>query len=271
MHLFDYFQNNYIFLFCIGIFSLLVGSFLNVVIVRLPQYLFSDTAHPSPSFWEPRSRCLRCQQVIQARDNVPLFSFFWLRGRCRHCQHPISLRYPLVELLTCIISILVAAHFGFSMTTLPALIFTWSLITLSFIDQEHLILPNSITWPFIILGLFFNAFNFFCSFQSALLGAVIGYYSLWTIYQAYKFITHKEGMGYGDFKLLAMISAWLGWQYLPFIFLISSVLGSIIGLSLMLFQGKTKDFPLPFGPYLALAAIIVLLWGNHLFQLIGTV
>jgi leader peptidase (prepilin peptidase)/N-methyltransferase len=266
MFILDYFQNSTAFLFGIGILSLMIGSFLNVVIVRLPHHSLPNPSHPIPSLWEPRSRCLNCLNVIHMLDNIPLLSFCYLKGRCRHCQHPISFRYPLVELLTCFFSVLVAAHFGIHIITFAALMFTWSLVTLAFIDYEHLILPNSITLPFMVLGLLLNSCHLFCSFQDAVVGAIIGYYSLWTVYQVHKLITHKEGMGYGDFKLLAMMGAWLGWQYLPLIILISSLLGSIIGMGLILFQKKDKDFPFPFGPYLALAGVIVLLRGKHLFQ-----
>jgi len=255
-----------LFLVCIGILSLTVGSFLNVVVARLP-HTYSHNANPAtPALWHPRSQCPNCQHPIQALDNIPLLSFFWLRGHCRHCRSPISIQYPLTELLTSLLSLLVAIHFGVSIQTGFALTLLWALIALSFIDFKHFILPDSITLPFMGFGILINFFDVFCSLQDSMLGSLLGYSTLWLVYKTHKAITGKEGMGYGDFKLLAMLGAWLGWQDIPLIILFSSAIGSCAGLGLILFQKQDRHTPIPFGPYLALAGFIALLWDKTLIN-----
>ena len=231
----------------IGLFGLLIGSFLNVVIIRLPRMLahswtvqcYEYLKQPLPAETKepynlvlPRSHCPKCNHMISAIDNIPVISFLFLKGRCRHCQTPISWRYPLIEITTALLSIVVAYRFAISWQTLAALILTWSLITLTVIDLQEQLLPDDITLPLLWLGLIVNSQSFFTSLESALFGAVAGYLFLWSIYWLFKLLTHKEGMGYGDFKLLAMLGAWLGWQVLPVIILLSSVVGVVVGLTL---------------------------------------
>jgi len=270
-----------------GIIGLLIGSFLNVVIYRLPimmqrnwrkqcvDYLQLDSTEISYPIDEqypfnlllPRSHCPHCNTQIKAHQNIPVLSFFWLKGRCRICEQPISLRYPLVEAITSIVSIIVAWHFGYCVTTLFALLLAWSLITLSVIDIEHYLLPDSITLPLIGSGLFLSLFGFFTEPSASILGALIGYLSLWAVFQLFKLLTGKEGMGYGDFKLLSLLGAWLGWQYLPLIITFSTLLGAIIGsISIVLLKNNINK-PIPFGPYLAIAGGITLLWGKQINQI----
>lgn len=266
-------------LFLIGLLGLAVGSFLNVVIVRVPRMLqnawqLECLAEPpagltsiSTSFnlLHPRSQCPQCQQSIAWFDNIPLFSFLRLRGRCRHCQQKISLRYPLVELLTSLLSVIVVLRFGISPIAFAGILLTWGLIALSFIDIDHTLLPDDITLPFLWLGLVLGVFEIFQTANASILGAVAGYLSLFTVFLVFKWITHKEGMGNGDFKMLAMLGAWFGWQSLPLIIFISSSLGSLVGISLMLLQGRDKDYPIPFGPFLAIGGFIALLCGPDYF------
>jgi leader peptidase (prepilin peptidase)/N-methyltransferase len=200
-------------------------------------------------------------------DNIPVLSFLFLKGQCRHCHTPISWRYPLTEIATALLSLLVAYRFGFSGQTLAALILTWSLIALCLIDYAEQILPDDITLPVLWLGLILNSQALFTSLQSALFGAVVGYLFLWSVYWLFKLVTHKEGMGYGDFKLLAMLGAWLGWQALPMIILLSSVVGVIVGLSMIGFKRLSREQPMPFGPYLAMAGWLSLMWGDKLSSL----
>jgi leader peptidase (prepilin peptidase)/N-methyltransferase len=262
---------DYLFPFYIGLLGLLIGSFLNVVILRLPKVLLSsveETNQNSPfSLLLPRSYCPKCLNFIAWYDNVPLFSYLWLGRKCRHCHQPISWRYPGIEAFTALLSFWIAHHFGFHLTTLASLFFIWALIALSFIDIDHTFLPDDITFPALWLGLLFNAVDVFTSPTAAILGAAGGYCILWSVYWIFKLITHKEGMGYGDFKLLALLGAWLGWQALPLIILLSSLLGSIIGLALIVFKGKNKHSAIPFGPFLTLAGFVALLWGPKLNQL----
>lgn len=254
----------------------MAGSFLNLVIIRLPRMLYNTWQQEAErggklsayNLFIPRSHCVHCKHTIAWFDNIPLLGFLWLRGHCRYCHHNISLRYPFIELLTALLSIGVAIRFGLSPLTLAALSLTWALIALTFIDIDHTLLPDNITLPFLWLGLFVNLFTVFQNAESAILGAILGYLFLWTVYWIFKWITHKEGMGYGDFKLLAMLAAWLGWQALPSIILISSFVGSVVGICLILFQGRDKLKPIPFGPFLAMSGFITLLWGselNHLY------
>lgn len=262
--------------------GLMVGSFLNVVIYRLPKMIERDMAEQCASLsgdtppaqnqdrfnlFFPRSRCPGCGHAISALENIPVFSFLALRGRCRACAQPIKLRYPIIEALTGLISGYVAYRYGPSWQTVGALIFIWSLIALTFIDFDTQWLPDDITLPLVWCGLLFNLQGVFTTIHSAIIGAVAGYLLLWTIYWSFKLLTHKEGMGYGDFKLLAAIGAWLGWQMLPLTILLSSVVGAVVGISLMLFAKHGRDVPIPFGPYLAGGGVIAMFWGQELTQL----
>lgn len=260
--------------------GLLVGSFLNVVIYRLPVMMqrewesqcaeLSGQASPEQATFnlsKPRSRCPHCQHAITALENIPVISYLFLGGKCRECKASIAFRYPVIEALTGLMSAVVAWHFGFSWTCLGALFLTWSLIALTFIDVDHQLLPDKITLPLMWLGLFFNLFGVYTDLTSSVIGAIAGYLSLWSLYHLFRLITGKEGMGYGDFKLLAALGAWLGWQYLPIIVLLSSLVGAVVGITLVLLQKHQRDIPIPFGPYLAAAGWIALIWGDTLNQL----
>lgn len=261
MNTLDFFLSHPIAFQCfITFLGLMVGSFLNVVITRLP------VLNPNFISFNARSQCPKCYHMIHAKDNIPLISFFILKGRCRHCQEKISWRYPFIELLTASLSFCVAAHFGASMQTVMALILTWALIILSFIDLDHMILPDDITLPMLWLGLILSIFSVFQNSTDSILGASLGYLSLWSIYWLFKLMTDKEGIGYGDFKLLAMLGAWLGWQMIPFIILISSLLGSVVGLYFIVIKKFNKNTPLPFGPYIALAGWLALLGQSNIMN-----
>jgi leader peptidase (prepilin peptidase) / N-methyltransferase len=264
-----------------SILGLLVGSFLNVVIHRLPRMMENDwraqcaelasntnevpLATPEKQVYNlvvPRSACPGCGHQITAVENIPIISYLALRGRCHGCKRKISPRYPIVEGITALLSGLIAWHFGCGAAGVSALIFLWSLIALTFIDADTQLLPDSITLPMLWLGLLVNINGTFTDLRSAVLGAVFGYLALWTVYWVFKLITKKEGMGYGDFKLLAAIGAWLGWQVLPLVILLSSVVGAVVGIILILLARLGRNIPLPFGPYLAMAGLIALLWGQ---------
>ncbi len=282
MPLVEVFQDSPLFfLSTLGILGLLVGSFLNVVIHRLPvmlernwrreclEFLGQPTEEEPNRFdlIQPASTCPHCGHQIRAWENIPLLSFLLQKGRCTRCGTSISIRYPLVELLTALLSVAVAWHFGVTMQTLWALVLTWTLIALSFIDIDHQLLPDVITLPILWLGLFLSLFHLFTDPESAIIGAIAGYLVLWTVYQLFKLLTGKEGMGFGDFKLLALFGAWLGWQMLPMIILLSSLVGALLGITMILIQGRDRHSPIPFGPYLAIAGWIALLWGDPLNQL----
>ena len=252
--------------------ALSVGSFLNVAIYRMPVMLqrewraqaievleLDPPAHNEPAFnlLTPRSRCPSCKTTIAARYNIPVVSWLALRGRCAHCAAPISPRYPLVELLTTVASVFVVAKFGYTWLGAAALAFTWAMIALTFIDIDTKLLPDQITLPLLWLGLIVNVAGGFTDPTSAVIGAVIGYLLLWSIYWAFKLITHKEGMGYGDFKLLAALGAWFGWQALPILVLLSSVVGIALGGAFLLARRSREA--IPFGPYLAIAGWVTLL------------
>jgi leader peptidase (prepilin peptidase) / N-methyltransferase len=272
-----------LFVLAMGGLGLLIGSFLNVVIHRLPRMmerqwqadcaslsstsLSESTALAKFNLVVPRSRCPHCAAMITAIDNIPLVSYWCLRGRCRHCKARISIRYPLVELATAILTAVIAAHFGFEWTALWAALLTWSLIALAAIDFDTQFLPDAITLPMLWLGLLLNGQGVFVDLHSAVIGAALGYLSLWSIYWLFKLLTNKEGMGYGDFKLLGMLGAWLGWKMLPIIILSASLVGAVVGLSLIAFAGRDRAQPIPFGPYLAAAGWITLLWGDQLADL----
>ncbi len=286
MDIFTYFeQHPTIYITYAGIIGLLVGSFLNVVILRLPRMLERQWQAECAAFMDqdpildqvstpqekfnlitPRSHCPQCQHVIKAWENIPILSYVILRGRCSSCQTPIPKRYPLTEFITGILSLVIAWHFAPGWAAIAALLLTWALITLSIIDIDHQILPDNITLPFLWIGLVLSLFNVFTDSHSAIIGAVIGYMTLWTIYQSFKLATGKEGMGYGDFKLLAVLGAWLGWQHLLTIILLSSLVGAVIGIGMIIFRGHNRSIPIPFGPYLAIAGWITLVWRDELFQ-----
>ncbi|MFT7414011.1 MAG: leader peptidase (prepilin peptidase)/N-methyltransferase, partial [Methylophagaceae bacterium] len=208
------------------------------------------------------SRCPHCNHAITAIENVPIISYLFLGGKCKQCKAAISKRYPLIEALTGLLSGIVAWHFGFDWTCLGGLLLTWSLITLTFIDIDHQLLPDSITLPLLWLGIVFNLFTVYTDLSSSVIGAIAGYLSLWLVFHGFKLATGKEGMGYGDFKLLAALGAWFGWIILPSIILLSSLVGAIVGVSLILFCQHQRNIPIPFGPYLAAAGWIALVWGD---------
>jgi leader peptidase (prepilin peptidase)/N-methyltransferase len=261
--------------FVCGLFGLFIGSFINVVIYRLPvmmqrswrqqcQELLEQEieGHDKFNLATPGSRCPKCGHKISALENIPVISFLLQRGRCKHCDVKISPRYPAIELLTGIISATVAWKLGFGLPLAFALLLSWALIALTFIDFDHQLLPDDITLPFMWLGLLLSLFNVFTDMQSSIIGAVAGYLALWSVYQLFKLLTGKEGMGYGDFKLLALFGAWFGWQALPMVILLSSLVGAVVGISLILFRGRDRQLPIPFGPYLAAAGWIAMLWGE---------
>lgn len=257
--------------------GLIVGSFLNVLVHRLPLMLerqwrddareaLALPAQPAERFdlLLPASRCPHCQRRIRAWENIPVLSYLFLRGRCAGCKTRISPRYPLVELASAGLTLFAAWHFGFSASAVAFMVLTWGLLALSLIDIEHQLLPDALVLPLLWLGLIVNAFGLFVPLEQALWGAVGGYLVLWTVYWLFKLITGKEGMGYGDFKLLAMIGAWGGWQILPFTLLFSSLVGALLGLILLRLSGQRAGTPIPFGPYMALAGWIALLWGGQI-------
>ena len=256
------------------IMALIVGSFLNVVIVRVPQQLQWQwhgklEGLPKPAgVAGPVSRCPSCQQPIRWRDNLPLISFLILKGHCHSCNTAISGRYPLVEALCAGLSVVVVIVMGTQWSTLAALVFTWCLIALAFIDLEHFLLPDRITLPLLAIGLGVNAANGFTDLTSAVIGAAAGYGALWIVFHGFRIVTGKEGMGYGDFKLLAALGAWMGWQLLPLIILLSAGTGAIIGITMLILKRHQRSQQVPFGPYLAGAGWLALLWGvdfNHYY------
>ncbi len=260
-----------------GLFGLMVGSFLNVVIHRLPIMMERDwaaqcaelRAEPPPVFEalslaRPRSRCPKCGHSISALENIPIISWLLLHARCKGCAAPISFRYPLIEALTGLLFALAAWHFGFTVAGLGTLVFVAALIALTGIDFDTQLLPDDITLPLLWLGLALNAFSVYTDLKSAVIGAMAGYLSMWAVYWSFKLITGKEGMGYGDFKLLAALGAWLGWQMLPLTILLSSFVGAVVGIALMVFARHGRNVPIPFGPYLAAAGAIALVWGKPL-------
>jgi leader peptidase (prepilin peptidase)/N-methyltransferase len=267
-------------MFSTGMLGLVVGSFLNVVIHRLPlimerawsrelrEHLGEDTTDSSEeaayNLVTPASRCPQCGHRISAAENIPVLSYLFLRGRCSECGARIPVRYPLVELTTALLSVVVAMRFGFSIQTLAALAFTWALVPLFMIDFDHQILPDSITLPLLWGGLLLSLSGVFVDTTASIIGASAGYMSLWGIYHLFKILTGKEGMGYGDFKLLGAIGAWVGWQALPVVVLFSSLVGAVLGIALILFRGRDHSQPMPFGPFLASAGWLTLLWGNDI-------
>lgn len=280
------------------VLGLCVGSFLNVVVHRLPIMLQRDwraqsrhvlqewaaesdapasvksirneldrldaQADPAYNLLKPRSSCPSCRRTIRARENIPLLSYVLLKGRCAGCGQRIKLRYPLVEAFTALVTALIGWHFGFSLAALAAAVFAWSLIAASVIDLDTQLLPDDITLPLVWAGLLFNLGGVFVPLSSAVIGAAAGYLSLWSVYWLFKLVTGKEGMGFGDFKLLAAIGAFLGWKMLPATILLSSLVGAVVGIGLILFAGRDRQIPIPFGPYLAAAGLLALLLGEQI-------
>ncbi len=264
----------------LGILGLLVGSFLNVVIHRLPRMMEQEwqaqcaelrgeeaPSAPALSLARPRSRCPQCGHPIGALENIPIISYLLLGGRCKACKTRIPLRYPLVELTAALLAGFAAWHFGPGWQAIGATLLLWTLLTLAMIDLDTQLLPDSLTLPLLWLGLLFNLHNQFVPLSTAVVGAMAGYLALWSVYWLFKLATGKEGMGYGDFKLLAALGAWLGWTMLPAIILLSSVVGAIVGISLMVAARHGRNRPIPFGPYLAAAGAIALFWGDTLNRL----
>lgn len=264
------------------VFGLMIGSFLNVVIYRLPLILEQDwklqcqellgidqkEKKTKPfNLAQPGSHCPKCGQAITPLQNIPVLSYLLQKGRCRHCKVHISLRYPLVELLTAMLTVLVLSQLGITIEAVLGILIVWALIVLTFIDIDHQLLPDDITLPLLWSGLLAHVIwpdIYGVSLKSAVIGAISGYLILWIVYQAFRLLTGKEGMGFGDFKLLAVFGAWLGWQMLPLVILVSSAIGAITGIIVLLTLGKDKNTPLPFGPYLCIAGLIALLWGQQL-------
>jgi len=265
-----------------------MGSFLNVVIHRLPKMMEREWRHQCAELNEqqtedlapynlviPRSACPHCGHRISALENIPVISYLLLRGKCKGCGAAISLRYPIVEALSGILSAYAAWHFGFGLAGLGALLFIWALIALTFIDFDTQLLPDSITLPLLWLGLLLNIYGKYTDgLQSAVIGAAGGYLALWSVYWLFKLATGKDGMGFGDFKLLAAIGAWLGWQMLPLVILLSSLVGAVVGIVLIVAARHGRSVPIPFGPYLAGGGLIALFWGQTLthsyLQLLAT-
>ena len=262
-------------------FGLSVGSFLNVVAYRLPLIMHRNWKRECHEFLElkepeiekslatmslsyPGSACPHCRHRIRFWENIPVLSYLVLRGRCADCGAAISIRYPLIELITGLASLTVAWRFGVSAQTLAALVFTWVLIALTLIDLKEQLLPDDITLPLLWLGILLSLFELFTDLKSSVIGAIAGYLILWSVYQLFKLLTKKEGMGFGDFKLLAALGAWIGYSYLPQIILVSSVVGSIAGIGMLILRRTGKQQPIPFGPYLAIAGWIALLWGEQI-------
>lgn len=258
---------------------LAIGSFLNVVIYRVPaqvHWSIDDPVtrgpYPAGIIW-PGSHCPKCRHPLSWRDNLPILSYLLLRGCCRYCGASISARYPLVETLCAALSIAVVYQLGFHWATVLALVLTWFLLALTFIDLEHFLLPDKLTFPLIALGLTVNTFGMFTTPSSALIGMVAGYLSLWIVFHGFRLVTGKEGLGYGDFKLVAAIGAWVGWQLLPMVVLLGAGAGALIGITFVVLKRHERSEPIPFGPFLAGGGWLALLWGSEIqawyFSLLG--
>ncbi|MGA7750634.1 MAG: A24 family peptidase [Gallionella sp.] len=269
-----------------AVLGLMVGSFLNVVIHRLPKMMELGweqqcaelrgeqfTPHTPYNLVVPRSACPHCNHAISAWENIPIVSYLLLRGKCKGCGAPISPRYPVIEAISGVMCAYAGWHFGFGLPAVGALLLIWALLALTAIDFDTQLLPDDITLPLLWAGLLFNLFRVFTNLPSAVLGAVIGYLALWSVYWLFKLATGKEGMGYGDFKLLAALGAWLGWQMLPLIILSSSLVGALVGITMIVARKHGRNIPIPFGPYLAGGGLIALFWGQTLtheyLQLLG--
>ena len=263
---------------CLLLLGLVVGSFLNVVIYRLPLMMQTRwrrdccdlLEQPAPadeatlSLAAPNSHCPICKAPVRPWQNIPVFSYLALGGKCANCRVRISSRYPVVELLTGLLTLWLGLHYGPSLQLVGAGLLTWALIALTLIDYDTQLLPDDITLPLLWLGLAFNISGTFAPLADAVLGAIAGYGILWGVYWVFKLLTGKEGMGYGDFKLLAALGAWLGWQMLPLIILLSSLVGAVVGIALMVIKRRGREVPIPFGPYLAAAGWLGLVWGEHI-------
>lgn len=263
------------------VLGLLIGSFLNVVIYRLPLMMMREwkesisdaealTLPVLPEKFNlaaPRSRCPHCQAPITALQNIPVISYLVLKGKCANCKAAISPRYPIVEAVTGLLSLLVVWHLGADWPGLLGLVFLWTLVALTLIDFDHQLLPDNLTLPLLWLGLIANSFTLYVPLTQAVWGAAVGYLSLWSVYWIFRFLTGKEGMGFGDFKLLAALGAWMGWQSVPLIIILSSLVGAVIGIAGMIFAGRGRDFKIPYGPYLAGAGLIAFIWGEPLIEL----
>jgi leader peptidase (prepilin peptidase)/N-methyltransferase len=279
MSLIDFLASHMLaFVLCALLIGLLVGSFLNVLIYRLPKMMQRDWREQAREILElpsesqtatfnlvlPNSSCPHCSHEIKPWENVPVISYLFLCGKCSSCKSPISMRYPLVELTCGLLSAFIAWHFGFTWQAGAMLLLTWGLLAMSLIDIDHQLLPDSLVLPLLWLGLITNSFGLFTSLEDALWGAIAGYLSLWSVYWLFKLVTGKEGMGYGDFKLLAMLGAWGGWQVLPLTILLSSLVGAVLGLIMLRLRNAEASTPIPFGPYLAIAGWIALIWGEQI-------
>jgi len=285
--MFDVFLSDpFTFMVSVFVFSLCIGSFLNVVVYRLPVMMriqveddYLDLLEKEPkerpvfNLSTPHSACPKCKSPIKPWQNIPVISYLWLKGKCANCKTSISARYPIVELTTGLLGLLVAYQFGTTWQTAVLLVFTYFLVALTLIDMDEYLLPDSLTLPLVWIALIANSFALFTSLENAVYGAIAGYLSLWSIFWIFKLLTGKEGMGYGDFKLLAAIGALLGWQALPVVILLSSVVGAVVGILGIMIMGRDKNIPIPFGPYLAAAGFIAALWGNDItaayFQFAG--
>jgi len=269
-------NNDWLFYGLVIVVGLVVGSFLNVVIYRLPLMLESEWREQCTEFLElnpaneqskislsrPASSCPKCSHKIRAWENIPVISYLLLKGKCASCKTHISAEYPLIETITAILSVGIAYHYGVSWQTLSALFFTWALISLTMIDFHKQLLPDNIVFPLLWSGILINMFGTFVDLESSVIGAIAGYLVLWSVYHLFRILTGKEGMGYGDFKLLAALGAWMGWKMLPLILILSSFVGAAIGIAMIVFARHDKNIPIPFGPYLAIAGWIALLWGE---------
>lgn len=267
------------------VLGLLIGSFLNVVIYRLPKMMQRDWRRENEEYnrarqeaidageavdntpddfnlARPNSTCPHCKSPIKPWHNIPVVSFLWLKGACAKCGARISKRYPIIEAATGLLSVLIVWQFGATPQAWFGLLFLWSLACLTMIDIDHYLLPDSITLPLLWLGLLVNLFGVYTSLADAVIGAMAGYMSLWTVYWGFRLLTGKEGMGFGDFKLLAALGAWMGWQMLPLVIILSSFVGAVLGIAGIVLLGREKTRPLPFGPYLAIAGLVAFLWGD---------
>ena len=279
-------QSPGIFIAVVFAFALMIGSFLNVVIFRLPLMMQRDwreqceelAKEPPPDIPEgrfnlvvPRSRCPSCGAEIKAWQNIPVLSYLLLGAQCANCRESISIRYPLVEIFTAVLAGICAWRFGFGWEALMAIGMTCTLVAISLIDADHQLIPDSVVMPLLWVGLVMSlwyplagAETLFISPREAIVGALAGYLSLWSVYQLFKLVTGKEGMGYGDFKLLAALGAWLGWKALPTIILMSAIVAAVIGVAMIVFRGRDRQLPIPYGPYLAAAGWITMLWGESI-------